>query len=66
MANVKTPKKRMLQVQLDSGKWVPIGRYQLHECCDCGLVHEVSFRYNKRVKRFEERWKPVRKHKRKR
>lgn len=60
MARLKTPKRRMLQVQLDSKKWVPVGRYQLHECCDCGLVHEVQFRYSKRVKRFEERWIPKR------
>lgn len=67
MAHLKTPKRKIVQVQLDSKKWVAIGRYQLHECCDCGLVHEVQFRYNKRLKRFEERWIPkrtvVRRHK---
>lgn len=57
----KAPKKGMIQVQLDSGKWVAIGRYTVHECCGCGLNHEVNFRYNKRAKRFEERWKPLRK-----
>jgi hypothetical protein len=57
----KTPKKRMIQVDLDSSKWVAVGRYTVHECCDCGLMHEVSFRYNKRAKRFEERWKRMRK-----
>lgn len=60
MAHVKTPKRRLIQVQLDSKRWVGIGRYQQHECCDCGLVHEVQFRYNKRAKRFEERWIPLR------
>lgn len=57
---MKTPKRRPLQVQLDSKKWVAVGRYNLHECCDCGLVHAVEYRYNKRSKRFEERWKPLR------
>ena len=57
-----TPPKRPIQVQLDSRKWVAIGRYNLHECCDCGLVHQVQFRYNRRAKRFEERWIPLRKH----
>lgn len=64
MVHVKTPKKRLIQVQLDSKRWVGIGRYQLHECCGCGLTHEVQFRYNQRAKRFEERWRPLRKVKR--
>lgn len=66
MAKRPTPRKRPIQVQLDSKRWVAVGRYTLHECCDCGLVHEVQFRYNRRAKRFEERWIPQRTVKRRR
>lgn len=55
----RTPKKGVIQKQLDNKTWVPVGRYELHECCDCGLVHKVDFRYNRRIKRFEERWTPL-------
>ncbi len=52
---------RVIQKQLDNKTWVPVGRYNEHQCCGCGMTHKVEFRYNKRVKRFEERWSPIKK-----
>ncbi len=52
---------RVIQTQLDNKKWVAVGRYNEHECCGCGMVHKVEFRYNRRAKRFEERWSPIKK-----
>jgi hypothetical protein len=56
---MKIRKSRLVNKQLWAGQWVALGRYELHECCGCGLVHAVQFRYNKRLKRFEEQWIPV-------
>jgi hypothetical protein len=50
---------RVIQKQLDNKTWVAIGRYTEHECCGCGMTHRVDFRWNKRSKRFEERWVPI-------
>lgn len=29
---------------LTNDTWVGIGDYDEHECCDCGLIHRISFK----------------------
>jgi hypothetical protein len=41
---------------LTSDDWVPVGKYQLHECCGCGMEHRVEIRWNTAKARLEERW----------
>ena len=37
------------------GEWLDVGKFRLHECCDCGLVHRVSYRIHDG--RLQESWK---------
>ena len=41
--------------QVQEEKWYAVGHHTLHECCDCGLVHRVS--YNWENGRLWENWK---------
>lgn len=34
--------------------WYAVGHHDLHECCDCGLVHRVTYRFERG--RLLERW----------
>lgn len=31
-------------VQIEPGRWYAVGDYSMHECCDCALVHDESFK----------------------
>ena len=41
--------------QVMEESWYAVGHHDLHECCDCGLVHRVS--YNWEDGRLWENWK---------
>lgn len=34
--------------QITEGEWVEITHKFKHQCCDCGLRHDLEFRRNKR------------------
>lgn len=36
-------KKRPVHVQVWDGKWY-LDKFDQHECCDCGLVHDVAYK----------------------
>jgi hypothetical protein len=40
--------------EVKDGEWLPIGGFRYHECCDCGLVHEVRTRIHDGV--MQEQW----------
>jgi hypothetical protein len=42
-------------IQLIDGQWQKLGAKGLHECCDCALVHEVSYAVQDGV--LYERWR---------
>ena len=52
-------------IQLYDSTWVPVGMYELHECCDCKKLHEIKHRWNDKKKVLEERWIVVEPKKRK-
>ncbi len=39
-----TRRPAMPTTQLSDGEWVQSGLFTHHECCDCGLVHQVSYK----------------------
>ena len=43
----KKPKAEAAAQQLWDGVWYRIDDNYLHECCDCGLVHDVSYKLEK-------------------
>lgn len=42
-------------IQIEDGKWYKLGHAQLHECCSCGLVHQVDYKLERGV--IFERWR---------
>lgn len=34
-------------VQMQEKTWYVVGHHDLHECCDCGLVHKVKYKFEK-------------------
>ena len=39
-----TKKKDAPAIQLWDGSWYKLDDGYLHECCDCGLVHDVNYK----------------------
>lgn len=37
-------KRQQASIQLWDGAWYKLDDSYWHECCDCGLVHSVSFK----------------------
>lgn len=40
-------KRREPVVQIIEGRWYALGSYETTECCDCGLVHRLSYKLEK-------------------
>lgn len=40
--------------QVTDLEWLPIGQFQKHECCDCGLTHRIKYRIHEGV--MQEQW----------
>jgi len=38
-------KKKIRMVQMEDGVWYKVGRFTHHACCDCGLIHEVKYKW---------------------
>jgi hypothetical protein len=47
-------KKRDMHVQIWDNKWY-LEKFDMHECCDCGLVHDVEYKVENG--RIFTRWK---------
>ena len=45
----------MKTIQVYDGRWYRLGNVELHECCDCGLVHRVDHRLERGM--IFERWR---------
>ena len=39
--------KRLPTVQVVEGRWYAMGSYDHDECCDCGLVHKMEYKFEK-------------------
>lgn len=55
------PERAVRGKQLYDDTWVPVGKYQLHECCFCKAEHEVRIRWNNDKNMLEEQWKVTKK-----
>lgn len=38
-----------------NGEWLDVGKYTLHECCDCSLIHRVRYRLHEG--KVQESWR---------
>ncbi len=44
-------KKREVYYQVKDGEWIEVPmKNHYDQCCDCGLVHKMNFRINKKGK----------------
>lgn len=42
-------------IQMWDGKWYRLGHFDYHQCCSCGLVHQVDYRIERGT--IFERWR---------
>ncbi len=47
----------MTYIKPDENEWIqPVSTNYKMSCCDCGLVHEIDFRYFKKRVQFRDGW----------